>query len=358
MFSLTGFLLAGFLLAGCGKRRPPQPPIERIPQRTELLSGVQRGNLVILSWPAPQRNAPATSVQSIERIDVYRLAEKNTAPLPLTEEEFGSKSTLIGSVTSDQIRSAKETLTYADPLELAGQPTRLRYALRYVNGAGQRGAFSNFLLIQPASTIALPPIVNKPAKETESSITITWQAPSGNVDGSTPANILGYNIYRTAESEKDSGQAPLNSKPIPATQYEDKTFRFGELYTYRVRTVSLGSEGAQVESLDSNPVAVAPIDIYPPSKPGPITIAAAPGKLSLFFPANPEPDVAGYNIYRSTDSDPASRKWTKLNDKLLTRTTYTDQNVEKGKTYYYEIDAVDQAGNPSVRSDVASETVP
>ena len=54
---------------GCGKRRPPLPPIERVQQRTELLSGAQQGNEVILSWPAPQRNAPDSSVQSIRRID-------------------------------------------------------------------------------------------------------------------------------------------------------------------------------------------------------------------------------------------------------------------------------------------------
>ena len=38
------------------------------------------------------RNAADQSVQSIRRIDVYRLAEKPTAPLPLTEEEFGARS--------------------------------------------------------------------------------------------------------------------------------------------------------------------------------------------------------------------------------------------------------------------------
>ena len=80
-------------LSACGKRRPPLPPVERVPQRTELLSGVQRGNQVVLSWPAPRRNAPSDSVQSIRRIDVYRVAERPDDPLPLTEEEFGARST-------------------------------------------------------------------------------------------------------------------------------------------------------------------------------------------------------------------------------------------------------------------------
>src|SRR6266480_4803833 len=130
-------LLLVCMAAGCGKRQPPLPPIERVQQRTELLSGVQRGNQVLLSWPAPLRNAPDSSVQSIRRIDVYRLAEKPTAPLPLTEEEFAARSTLIGSVPYAEIQKAGDELTYTDTLELAGQPTRLRYAVRYVNASGQ-----------------------------------------------------------------------------------------------------------------------------------------------------------------------------------------------------------------------------
>ena len=63
---------------------------------------------------------PIESVQSIRRIDVYRLAEKPRAPLPLTEEEFAARSTLIGSVTYDQIKNAGDFLTYTDTLELAG----------------------------------------------------------------------------------------------------------------------------------------------------------------------------------------------------------------------------------------------
>ncbi|HYT48920.1 MAG TPA: hypothetical protein VEL78_00915, partial [Pyrinomonadaceae bacterium] len=51
----------------CGKRTPPLPPLERIPQRTEELTGEQRGNFIVLTWPAPRRNAGESSVQSIRR---------------------------------------------------------------------------------------------------------------------------------------------------------------------------------------------------------------------------------------------------------------------------------------------------
>ncbi len=351
------FLLLFIVLSGCGKRRPPLPPLERVQQRTEFLSGVQRGNQVILSWPAPQRNAPDSSVQSIRRIDVYRLAEKPGAPLPLTEEEFASRSTLIGSVTYDQIKAADQALTYTDTLELAGEPTRLRYAVRYVNAAGQRAAFSNFLKIEPAARIAQAPTLTK-ADVAESGITITWQPPAANIDGSTPANLLGYNVYRMDESQTEISPTPLNTAPVAGTQHTDKDFEFGQNYRYVVRSVSLGTEGAQVESLNSNALPVSPRDIFPPSAPSLTQPLAALGRISFFFPANPEPDVVGYNIYRSTDENLPKDRWTKLNSTPLTRTTFHDENVESGKRYYYYLTAIDKAGNVSVPSEVVSEVVP
>jgi predicted phage tail protein len=352
-------LPAMMLISNCGKRRPPLPPLERVQQRTELLSGVQRGNQVILSWPAPKRNASDESVQSIRRIDVYRLAEKPRAPLGLTEEEFATRSTLIGSVTYDEIKKASDVLTYTDTLELAGEPARLRYAVRYVNASGQRAAFSNFLLLEPAARVAQPPTVIATGKEVmEDAITISWQPPAANIDGSTPVNLLGYNIYRVEVSEDVNSQVPINDSLVSGTQYQDKTFKFGESYRYVVRSVSLGTEGAQVESLNSNSITVAPRDVFPPSAPASVTVAPAPGRLSIFFPANPEADIAGYNIYRSTDPDLSKEKWDKLNAALLTRTTFQDEKVESGRKYYYYVTAVDQAGNVSQPSDVVSETVP
>ncbi len=347
-------------VTGCGKRRPPLPPVERVQQRTELLSGAQQGNEVILSWPAPQRNAPDSSVQSIRRIDVYRLAEKPGAPLALTEEEFAARSTLVGSVTFEQIQTAGDTLTYRDALELAGQPTRLRYAIRYVNASGQRAAFSNFLSIEPAARIAQPPTLLSPPKLAEDAITLTWQPPAANIDGSTPVNLLGYNVYRTDSSQSEPGQTPINTALVEGTSFVDRNFRFGSDYRYIVRSVSLGTGGAQVESLNSNSVPAQPRDTFAPAQPERPSIAPDPsfGRLAIFFAANKEPDIAGYNVYRSTDPNLPKQNWTKLNQELLTRTNYRDERVESGKTYYYFIVAVDNAGNVSQPSEVTSETVP
>src|ERR1043166_7296609 len=286
-------LCALSLAPTCGKRRPPLPPIERVPQRTEELKGFQRGKQIILTWPAPVRNAKEGSVQSIRRVDVYRVAQKPTAPLPLTEDQFAAKAILVGSVSYDEIKNAGATLTYVDTLELAGEATRLRYAIRYVNSAGQRAAFSNFFLLEPAAKVAEPPTLIETGNEkSETAFTLTWTPPTKNIDGSTPVNLLGYNVYRVLESKPEPNPKALNAQPVTATQYADKTFKFDEHYIYFVRSVSLGTEGNPVESLDSNSLTLSQKDIYPPAAPDLSQPSAIPGRIALFWSANSEPDLA------------------------------------------------------------------
>lgn len=343
----------------CGKRRPPLPPVERVPQRTELLSGVQRGNRVILSWPAPRRNASDESVQSIRRVDIYRLAEGVNDPLPLTEEEFSQRATLIGSVSYEEIQAAKETLSYADELTLR-EPLRLRYAVRYANAANQRASFSNFLLIEPAASVSQPPVVDPSPEVSQNSVVLRWQAPAANVDNTTPVNLLGYNVYRAAASQNQPAQTPLNPRPITATSFADQSFTFGEEYVYVVRAVSLGTGGEPVESLNSNAVAATPTDIFPPAPPTGVTAGGSPApvRISVFFAASRDRDVVGYNVYRSEDESLPKEGWTKLNKSPLDRTTFQDDAVQSGRKYCYYVTATDAAGNVSQPSDIYCETAP
>jgi hypothetical protein len=198
-------------------------------------------------------------------------------PLPLTEEEFSARANLIGSVTSEQIAEAKETLAYTDELSHS-EPVRLRYAVRYVNAAGQRASFSNFLLIEPAASVSQPPAVGQTPEIRENAVIVRWEAPSANVDNTRPANLLGYNVYRSARSQNEPAQTPLNSRPVNATSFADQTFAFGEEYVYVVRAVSLGTGGEPVESLNSNPVEVKPRSSSPPTRSAtsPATTSTAP----------------------------------------------------------------------------------
>jgi hypothetical protein len=337
-----------------GKRVPPLPPVEKVQQRVEI-SGFQQGSIVNLAWKLPDRNAKAESNLNISRVDIYRLAEPLNSTLSLTEEEFASRSTLIASIPVTEEDFARKQVTYQDHLDFAGQAVRLRYAIRFVNASGQKAAFSNFLLIEPTAKIATAPSQLN-AKTTEEAILLDWRAPETNVDGSIPANVLGYNIYRKTVTNADF--TLLNKQPTTRNQFADNSFEFDREYTYFVRAVSLGSDGEPVESLNSNRLTITPKDTFPPSAPSAITIAAAPGNLSIFFAINPEKDIAGYRIYRTLNPDLPKNQWQLLTKELLTTNTFQDTTVESGKTYHYYLVAVDQAGNLSQPSEAVSDTAP
>lgn len=338
----------------CGKRKPPLPPKERVLQRVEI-SGFQRGNQVILSWKMPEKNAPAGSSLHINRADIYRLAEPLTAPQAISEEDFASRSTLVATLNIRESDFGEKTLNHTDVLQFASQPARLRYAIRLVNSSGQKAGFSNFLLLEPAARVAGAP-TSLSASVTQDAVELSWTAPTSNVDGSTPVSVLGYNIYRSA-SDKVPGKL-LNRTPVTDTGFDDQFFEFGKPLFYFVRAVSVGTGGEPVESSESNIVQILPKDTFPPTPPAAITIAATPATISIFFAANPEKDVVGYRLYRSTDENLDRKDWELLTPQPLTTNTFQDARVETGKTYYYYLTAIDNVGNVSEPSEVVSETVP
>jgi fibronectin type 3 domain-containing protein len=66
-------------------------------------------------------------------------------------------------------------------------------------------------------------------------------------------------------------------------------------------------------------------------------------------------DVIGYNVYRGTES---GGPYTQLNSSLVTATTYGDDAVQPGYTYYYVATSVNSANVESLYSNQAQATVP
>jgi hypothetical protein len=351
-------LLAGLaivMLSGlsCGKRMPPLPPRERVSQRAEL-SGFQRGNQVILSWKMPARNAERTSLSNIDRIDIYRLVQPASARQTLTEEEFAAQSTIVATLAVKDTDFGLKDLSYADNLQFAGQSARLRYAMRFANASGQKAAFSNFLLIEPTGRVAGAP-ASLTATYSQDSIELSWKSPLSNVDGTSPVNVIGYNVYRT--SSKTDPAKLLNKSPVTTTTFSDEFFSFGKEYLYFVRSVSLTTDSTPVESRESNILQLKPVDTFPPSAPAAITVAAGQNVISLFFAVNPEKDIAGYRIYRTTDNTLPLDRWMPLTPELITINTFQDEKVDPGHTYYYYLTATDTSGNVSTPSQIVSESL-
>jgi len=104
----------------------------------------------------------------------------------------------------------------------------------------------------------------------------------------------------------------------------------------------------------------------PPEQPpgssteGPAVSCSAPpglqGTLDLVWVAHPNPEVVGYNVYRSLVS---GGPFEKVNTGLVTDTSFRDTGLTAGTTFHYSITAVDRFGNESPKSaEVSGTTIP
>ncbi len=331
---ITFSLLISIAIIACGKRVPPQPPLRPL---ISPIYGFQRGESIILTWQSPSKAVKA---------NIYRLIEPISAPAQISEEEFSNRSTLIASVPAD-------SKLYQDKLQFADQPVRIYYAVKFVNPSGQQTSPSALFSIAPSPKIPLPPVLTS-TETSQERIRIRWTAPDKNIDGSSPANVLGYNIYRI----ENNLVKLLNRFPIQQESFDDKFFEFEKTYKYLVRSVGINQTGESTESDDSNIIEITPKDTFAPAPPEGVTIAASPNEISIFFAANRENDIAGYLIFRSENQALPLDKWKKITPEPLTTTTFQDKQVDSGKTYFYFVQAVDRFGNVSPPSEIVSETVP
>jgi fibronectin type 3 domain-containing protein len=92
-------------------------------------------------------------------------------------------------------------------------------------------------------------------------------------------------------------------------------------------------------------VTITPQDKFPPSVPASITALSGPASIEVSWQRSPESDLQGYYVYRSVNGAPFERK-----GELIAVPAYSDRHVEHGKTYRYEISAVDKKNNESDKS--------
>jgi len=358
LISIPAFALLLAACAACGKMAPPRAP-ERIKLRTTELEAIQRGSAVLLSWPAPPLAKEKSSRSYVARVDIYRLTEARDQEPVLFADDYEAAAGVIAFMDRAGIEEQIKTfgrLQYTDQLSLAGAANkRLRYAVRYVNGSEQKALFSNTVALEPFASVAAPPRGLTKLADDQDLIKLEWTPPDANVDGARPPSIVGYNIYRRLARRVFARGDPLNSEPLTGTTFDDRKFQYGANYVYTVRALSQGLNGL-IESADSEPFQIKPVDTYPPAAPGPVTIASANNVISLFWPSSSEPDVAGYNVYRAESEDAPDQDWVKLNPRLAAAVTFRDEQVISGRRYYYYVTAVDKFENESKRSKIVSET--
>ncbi|TES83424.1 MAG: PGF-pre-PGF domain-containing protein, partial [Hadesarchaea archaeon] len=173
----------------------------------------------------------------------------------------------------------------------------------------------------------------------EGTLVVTWTAPP-------EGDLQGYKLWFSENNSVWTLEADLGL----VTSYENSGLIDGENYFYKI------SAKDEVPNWSDNcaPVEGIPQDQKTPSAPTGLTVTSVETgeNLDLSWTAPPELDLAGYNIYRSTISGgPYS-----LIATVGVITSYRDNGLTTGTTYYYVISASDEVPNYSDNCTEASGT--
>ncbi|MDH4100153.1 MAG: fibronectin type III domain-containing protein [Nitrospirota bacterium] len=241
--------------------------------------------------------------------------------------------------------------------------TALLLLVVIVTGCGRKGS-----PVIPGS-IAPETIAGLKAKPAPGKVSLTWTMPTKTTEGSRLKNLTTFIVQRgeVAEGTKPEDcsctyraiQTIDVESPSPAVIKEGKvylddvTVKNDTTYAYRVIAVNQYDR----ESRPGTPVVARPS--VPPAAPTNLAAEADENQIRLSWQApttsedgSPLTDLKGYNIYRSVAKGTEGGL---INQQLLATTSFTDIGLESGKTYYYQVRAVDNLAQPWSESKPSSE---
>lgn len=368
---LFSIFASAVLLAGCGA---PGEPVERkapTPTAVNDLAATQQGDIVILTFTLPKNSVESRELKQPPAIEIFR--DFQTVPPSSTPSSSSAAPTLLVTVPSAMVDQydTRGQIRYEDtlkPEDFNQHPgAQAVYIVRTRTSPKKVSANSNAvsLRVEPAPD----QITDLKSEVTHQGIILTWTPPQKTAAGTAPP-IASYRIFRheanPATAPSSAPQGPQSQKlnvqigDCPAPPFRDTQIQFGKTYVYTVRSVAQYPD-LQIESLDSPPITVSPLDTFPPAAPQGLVVVlvpaqgATPAYLDLSWSISAENDIAGYNIYRSEHEGTAGQK---QNPDLLRTPAFRDMNTASGHRYFYTVTALDRVGNESPASAAASGEVP
>jgi len=366
-FLLACAVLACTLIVGCAAPGDPSPRHPVVPAAITDLGARQSGSSMVLTFSLPRESTDREPLAESPTIEIYRATlSPGTAPDKKTAWR------LVYSIPLERVNSYLngDRIEFRDPLMpdifTGAAGSSLAYMVRTravkTRASGDSNIFTARIYPPPGAPRDLHISI------TESAIVLSWSEPLA--AGAAP-KPMGYRMYRAevesgeAPAPQDVSQAKLKSPltlqgSATSPEFSDTHFEFGHSYLYSVRAiVQYGAD--TIESADSAPAVVTPRDTFPPATPVGLEatiIPATPGtpaNVELSWAISSEPDLAGYNVYRSDHEDaPGAR----VNTELLPSPTFRDTSVVSGGRYFYRVSAVDNSGNESPLSPAVQIDVP
>lgn len=347
-------------MLGCAAQSPPRPPrVERpLPVRDLALSQV--GANIELQFTLPTEATDGEPLSKPLAVEIFR-STRAPEPSGTTSGTLGGQGVQGQPWVSLEPRDiARDTVggrvKIVDRLSSEDLRKLIGWTVVYSARPLTRG-FRRKPIAAQSDGIAGIVILDVPAppgdltlETTAKAVKLNWSQPRETITGKPAGPIGSYRIYRSDTGKPGSYRATGDSSD---TAFADSNFEFGHFYSYRVRALVKQSNQV-VESEDSAAAEIIPRDTFPPAPPAGLTGLYTANAVELIWDPSAEPDLAGYNVYRSDGGQPPA----KINSELLRSPLYRDAAVSSDHRYIYRVAAVDVSGNESGLSAEVSVDVP
>ena len=333
---------------GCGRKAPPTALESTVPGSVADLRGWAKADGIYLSWGVPSRNMDDTLLKDLVGFRVLRqIRPLEPSACPDCPMQFEVVAEIDMGFPRGARIEGKRVWWQDDSLK---PKTEYTYAVVSYNRYRTLSRESNRVKIlwsQPPASVESVSI-----EPQDRALEIRWDYAPRFQSGETMTDLGGFNIYRRGEGE-DFSFFPINPEPA-RSPYQDGLLVNGKRYEYVVRALR-NFEGTLIESANSPVVSGVPEKRTPPS--APTGLVAAPRKeaekkgVELRWNRNPEPDIAGYDIYRQEIGTETSIK---VNSQLIPEPYFFDSSADPLKSYLYRVKAVDNSPSKN-QSDFSQE---
>jgi len=365
---LSGVVLA--LACGCAAPGAPQPPSLRLPQTVDNLAAARKGSRVVLRWSPPEETTDREAIRwpTVTRVcrvvDHYPIAECGIAVAEIPSSELAS-----ARPASQWTEVSFEDVLPPSILTPAGQAPsnaalwrEVTYAIEVLNQRGRSAGLSNQVRISLLAAEPAPASLQASLDDLGSKL--QWKMASVPPASATLACVV--RIYRRlADPGRVSGEyVPVAEEPCVEgeSHARDGGFAWEHEYEYKAVAVLMlsgtGRVPVEVEGEDSSRVHLLVHDSFPPSVPAGLqAVYSGAGQLpfiDLTWVPQTESDLAGYIVYRRSEGG----DFAVVSPEPVPTSAWRDRAIEPGHTYEYAVTAVDQRGNQSELSEIATERVP
>jgi len=330
---MLGCAVVALLLASaCGKKADPLLPVRVAPEQVKRLQAAVRSGAIILAWKAPSKNTDNSPLLDLAGFKIHREELPVAKVCPRCPRNFVEFFDYPYQGARDR-EPQKDWFVYYDRTVEPGH--HYSYVIYAYNQRETRGPAST----QLSHVYDVPPAAPQQVRAERDNrlISIVWEATRQLEDG-RPGQVAGYNLYRSLTGAEEA-QTPLNRELIMGPAAEDIPEAYDRTYYYTVRAVRRVQD-TLIESRPSEEVVVRYMDITAPGAPQALTAIAREDGIMLKWMPKAEQDFAGFNLYRKGPSDTG---FMRLNNQLITQSSWLDQTVQARKRYAYAVTAVDRS---------------